>query len=94
MSAELNLKKLGLQNNQLLNTIMSAIGVVVSNIEDAPIRLSGMAITNCIDTADGITSKIVSRYKGDVINQLYKVFGSLNIIGNPMGLLRSISTGF
>lgn len=73
---------------------MSAVGIVVSNIEDAPIRLSGMAITNCIDTAEGITSKIVSRYKGDVINQLYKIFGSLNIIGNPMGLLRSISTGF
>jgi vacuolar protein sorting-associated protein 13A/C len=68
--------------------------VVVSNIEDAPIRLSGMKITNCIDTSEGITNKIISRYKGDVVNQLYKIFGSLNIIGNPMGLLRNISTGF
>jgi len=25
---------------------------------------------------------------------LYKVFGSLNIIGNPMGLFKNISTGF
>ncbi len=68
--------------------------MVVSNIEDAPIRLSGMKITNCIDTSEGITNKIISRYKGDVVNQLYKIFGSLNIIGNPMGLLRNISTGF
>jgi vacuolar protein sorting-associated protein 13A/C len=94
LSAELNLKKLGLENNQLLNTILSAVGVVVSNIEDAPIRLSGMSITNCIDTSEGLTQKIISQYKGDVINQFYKIFGSLNIIGNPMGLLRNISTGF
>lgn len=55
LSAELNLKKLGLQNNQLLNTLLSAIGVVVSNIEDAPIRLSGMSISDCIDTSEGLT---------------------------------------
>ena len=53
-----------------------------------------MKIANCIDTSEGITQKIISRYKGDVVTQLYKVFGSLNIIGNPMGLLRNISTGF
>jgi len=53
-----------------------------------------MSIKNCIDTSDGITQKIISQYKGDVINQFYKIFGSLNIIGNPMGLLRNISTGF
>ena len=53
-----------------------------------------MTITNCIDTTDGITDKIISQYKGDVISQFYKIFGSLNIIGNPMGLLRNIGTGF
>ena len=96
LSAELNLKKLGggALNIELLSTFISAIGVVVSNIEDAPIRLSGMKIRNCIDTSEGLTQKIISRYKGDVVTQLYKVLGSLNIIGNPMGLLRNISTGF
>jgi vacuolar protein sorting-associated protein 13A/C len=53
-----------------------------------------MSSTNCIDSVDGIIDKIISQYKGDVINQLYKVLGSLNIIGNPIGLLRNISTGF
>ena len=53
-----------------------------------------MKIVDCVDTSEGITQKIISRYKGDVVTQLYKVFGSLNIIGNPMGLLRNISTGF
>jgi len=53
-----------------------------------------MSITNCIDTTEGIINRIITQYKGDFINQLYKVFGSLNIIGNPIGLFRNISTGF
>lgn len=28
------------------------------------------------------------------MRQLYKIFGSLNIIGNPVSLFRNISTGF
>jgi vacuolar protein sorting-associated protein 13A/C len=35
----------------------------------------------------------MEHYKGSFIRQLYKIFGSLNIIGNPMGLFRNISTG-
>ena len=36
----------------------------------------------------------MQHYKSSVIRQLYKVFGSLNIIGNPVSLFRNVSTGF
>lgn len=42
----------------------------------------------------GINSKLVEHYKSSVLRQLYKIFGSLNIIGNPVSLFRNISTGF
>lgn len=42
----------------------------------------------------GINSKLMEHYKGSVLRQLYKIFGSLNIIGNPVSLFRNISTGF
>ena len=29
-----------------------------------------------------------------MLGQLYKIFGSLNILGNPVGLFKNISTGF
>lgn len=53
----------------------------------------GIVINDCIDTLQGINSKLIEHYKGSVVSQLYKVFGSLNIIGNPVGLFRNISTG-
>lgn len=42
----------------------------------------------------GINSKLMQHYKSSVMRQLYKIFGSLNIIGNPVSLFRNISTGF
>ena len=42
----------------------------------------------------GINSNLMSHYKTSVVSQLYKIFGSLNIIGNPVSLFRNISTGF
>lgn len=36
----------------------------------------------------------MEHYKSSVLKQLYKVFGSLNIIGNPVSLFRNVSTGF
>lgn len=41
----------------------------------------------------GINQKLINHYKNTVIKQFYKIFGSLNIIGNPIGLFRNISTG-
>lgn len=73
---------------------MSAFGVVMSNIDNAPVSMTGIKIDDCIDTVDSITKKLVDHYKRTCINQFYKIFGSLNIIGNPLSLFRNISTGF
>lgn len=36
---------------------------------------------------------MVAHYKMAFLTQLYKLVGSLNIIGNPMSLFRNISKG-
>jgi vacuolar protein sorting-associated protein 13A/C len=55
--------------------------------------MTGIAINDCIDTVDSITKQLVAHYKRTCVNQFYKIFGSLNIIGNPISLFRNISTG-
>lgn len=42
----------------------------------------------------GINKKLMEHYKSTVLKQLYKIFGALNILGNPTGLFRNITTGF
>lgn len=65
----------------------------MSNIDSAPIEMTGIEIDDCIDTVDSITRQLVTHYKQTCIKQFYKIFGSLNIIGNPLSLFRNISTG-
>jgi vacuolar protein sorting-associated protein 13A/C len=73
---------------------MNALGVVATSIEGASIELDGIDIENCVDSLQGLNNKLIKHYKSSVIKQLYKIFGSLNIIGNPVSLFKNISTGF
>lgn len=67
--------------------------MVITNIDNSPIALEGIKIDNCVDTVAGIQHKIVEHYLASIKTQIYKVFGSMNIIGNPISLFKNISTG-
>lgn len=77
----------------LVKTIFTSLGVALSNIDDAPIKLNGIRLDNCLDTVNGITAKLTSHYKQAAITEIFKVLGSLNIIGNPVGLFSNVATG-
>ena len=68
-------------------------GVAFTNIEEAHITLKGITLSNSYETVEGVVGKLVVHYKRNFFNEVYKIFGSLNIIGNPMGLLNNITTG-
>ena len=84
------LKKSESQNNILA----SLLGSAIANLDHAEILLSGIRLNNVSDSVDGITSKIISKYQDDAAKIIFKVLGSLDIVGNPVGLFNNISTGF
>lgn len=94
MSAQIRLNELDNDSVLIFGTVLNALGVVITNIEDAPIVFDGIALDDCVDSLQGINQKLMAHYKSSVLRQLYKIFGSLNIIGNPVSLFRNISTGF
>ncbi|KAL4462680.1 hypothetical protein ABPG74_000510 [Tetrahymena malaccensis] len=80
------------QTSSIIRQLFSALGVVLADIE-SPIKLNGIKLINCFETFSGITSKLTDHYKNQAISQILKACGSLNIIGNPVGLFHNISTG-
>lgn len=42
-----------------LRTFLNALGVVMTDIENAPIILEGIELDNCIDTFQGIQHKLI-----------------------------------
>lgn len=51
-------------------------------------------IENVFKTQDNIISSIIKHYKNSAISQFYKIIGSTDILGNPVGLLDKLGTGF
>ncbi|KAL1920744.1 uncharacterized protein VTP21DRAFT_11379 [Calcarisporiella thermophila] len=73
----------------LLNVLTMAIG----NINYAPVRLNALILENVRVTAPELTDRITRHYSQDVLIQLYKVVGSADFLGNPIGLFNNISSG-
>lgn len=77
----------------LFKSIATALGVALSNIDEAPLNFQGLQLTNCFDTAAGITNKMIAFYKTEGMSQILKLLGSLSVLGNPVGLFNNVSTG-
>jgi vacuolar protein sorting-associated protein 13A/C len=73
--------------------VLKSLGTAISNIDDAPIELNGIILKNCFDTPQGIGSKLISHYTQESVNEVLKILGSIDILGNPIGLLTNIGTG-
>lgn len=69
----------------VLKSIFTALGVALTDIE-ASVKLNGIKLVNCFETVPGIVSKLTSHYKDQAVTEVLKACGSLNIIGNPVGL--------
>lgn len=95
LTLSFQLKKKDAQENVffLFNLLTSALGTALANLDEAPITLKGINLTNVFDTQDSIVSKIVSKYKDEVAQIALKLVGSLDIVGNPVGLFGNISEG-
>ena len=59
----------GLQNINYGSILQLAmrIGIIMGNIDMAPIQLQGIYLENCFDTSSGITKKLISHYKDNLI---------------------------
>lgn len=47
--------------------ILKTVGLVIGNIDEAPIKLDGIYLENCFDTSSGITQKLATHYKDNLI---------------------------
>ena len=77
----------------MLNLVTTALGTVIANLDHAEITLPGIQLKNVFDSTQSITSKIVSKYADDAAKIALTLVGSLDIVGNPVGLFNNISSG-
>lgn len=78
------------------NAVTVAVDILtmaIGNINNAPVRLSALLLENIRTPIPYLIQNITEHYKQAFLYQLYKVLGSADVLGNPVGLFNNISSG-
>lgn len=86
----------GLDNSRQLVFIdffPKPVRAALLKIDEAPITLKGIRLSNCHDTVQSIADKLRQIYMEGALQTLLRVVGSANILGNPVGLVNKLQRG-
>ena len=99
---------------------LNALGMVAMSVERSPLRLSGLKMSQVLQTRTGLVSRVVRHYRNQGLQvrpsvgfghcphaalvltlcswlagdqELYKVVFSLDMLGNPVGLINALGSG-
>lgn len=65
----------------------------VASITNSPLSFTELMLVNVFQSQDMIVKQIVKNYARQGMTQFYKIIGSSDIIGNPVGLVNKLGTG-
>ena len=67
--------------------------MAISNIDQAPLRLNSLVITNIFGTPNEIGYLLKNHYIDRIKSNLFTIIGSSSILGNPVNFLSHLGTG-
>ncbi|VDM07504.1 unnamed protein product [Wuchereria bancrofti] len=79
--------------SEFINVFLKSIGVTVTEIQDVVFKLAFFERKYAFYTASQLQGEITGHYTSQIIKQLYVLVLGLDILGNPFGLVRDLSSG-
>lgn len=89
---KLNTDDSGTQKNALYVAV-DILTMAIGNINEAPVKLSALFLENVRTPLPYLLKNITEHYTQTFLYQFYKVLGSADVFGNPVGLFNNISSG-
>jgi len=83
---------LGLPRNAVTVIVDTLLGTV-ANLDNAALCFNSLYLENPFVSQDYLTSMVSSHYTRQGIQQIYKLLGSTEALGNPVGLFSNVGTG-
>ncbi|RCH95152.1 hypothetical protein CU098_002571, partial [Rhizopus stolonifer] len=74
--------------------VFNVFTMTLGNINDAPVKLNALIVDNLRASSEDLTARIMLHYKDQIVYQIHRVLGSIDILGNPVGLFNTLSSGF
>jgi Vacuolar-sorting-associated 13 protein C-terminal len=79
-------------NHSLISNLPRLLGQFAINltndISTSAVRLNGMEISHLCKTRRQLVRTLQAHYIGALLRQLYKIVGSFDFLGDPLGALR------
>ncbi|KAJ2261928.1 Vacuolar protein sorting-associated protein 13 [Coemansia sp. RSA 376] len=72
---------------------MNILTMAIGNINEAPVSLNALVMQNVRVSMPILLDRMHKHYSAEIFNQVYKLLGSANLLGNPVGLFNNISSG-
>uniref|UniRef100_A0AAV1T4Y3 Vacuolar protein sorting-associated protein n=1 Tax=Peronospora matthiolae TaxID=2874970 RepID=A0AAV1T4Y3_9STRA len=76
-----------------LSTLISAAAALVSNLDQAPIRIPEFYVENLLETTHTLAFYAMQHYLHHGLRSWYSIMGSVDFLGNPIGLVSTLGTG-
>ena len=67
--------------------------MALGNVNAAPVRLNALMIENVRLSMPALQSRVMLHYTNQFTYQLYRILGSADAFGNPVGLFTNVSSG-
>ena len=77
-----------------ISIFVKSIGGAVTNVTNAPVKLQGLLQQHIVTTQLQLMRNLHRHYRSSVIRELFKVFGSIDVLGNPSGTFHEVRFGF
>lgn len=78
--------------NSLFNKVPKGL-MLFANIKNTNLRFNSLILTHSYQTVGTITKAIRMNYTRQAVSQFYKILGSSELLGNPIGLIDNLGTG-
>lgn len=73
--------------------VLNALTMALGNVNAAPVRLNALMIENVRLSLPALQSRVMLHYTNQFTYQLYRILGSADAFGNPVGLFNNVSSG-
>lgn len=76
-----------------LYRLKDKLGLSLLSFEDAKVTLEPFKRENSLETLDSFIKSIISHYKTQLHNQAVRILGTVDFLGNPIGLMNDVTEG-
>ncbi|WWC86271.1 uncharacterized protein L201_001144 [Kwoniella dendrophila CBS 6074] len=73
---------------------INALTMALGNVNAAPLNFRALFLENVRLSVPSLQERVQLHYQEQFISQIYRVLGSADFLGNPVGLFNNISSGF